>query len=149
MITLENALTIRNIALDVEGADPAAAVEKAVTLLKNDVQMLDWNAFSAAVAEREKKSGTSVGGGLMLPHGRGVFVKELVMSFVRLRTPLAVDGGEVRFIIAVAVPSSMAADYLRLVGALARVFRDEKSQARLESFATAVELRDWLGERCR
>ena len=148
MISLENALTIRNIALDVDAADISLVVEKAVGLLKNDVQMLDWNAFSEAVIEREKKSGTSVGGGLMLPHGRGDFVKELVMSFVRLRTPLALEDGDVKYVIAVAVPSSMAADYLRLVGALARVFRDEKSQAQLESFVTARELLDWLSERC-
>lgn len=149
MISLENALTIRNIALDVDAADLPQVVEKAVGLLKNDVQMLDWNAFSDAVCEREKRSATSVGGGLMLPHGRGDFVKELVMSFVRMRTPLTASGEDVKYVIAVAVPSSMAADYLRLVGALARVFRDGKSQVQLESFVTARELLDWLSERCR
>ena len=149
MIALEEALTLRNIALDVDATDGTAAIEKAIGLLRNDPQMLDWNAFSDSVAEREKKNGTSVGGGLMLPHGRGDFVKQLVMSFVRLRTPVLTNGEEVKFIIGVAVPSSMAADYLRLVGAMARAFRDEKSKARLESFATAGELLEWLGDRCR
>ncbi|HEX8372522.1 MAG TPA: PTS sugar transporter subunit IIA [Chthoniobacterales bacterium] len=149
MITLEEALTIRNVALDVEEPDAPAAVAKAVGLLKNDPQMLDWEAFSESVVEREKKNGTSVGGGLMLPHGRGGFVNELLMSFVRLRTPVMVEGEEVRYVIAVAVPSSMAADYLRLVGALARVFRDEKSTARLEEFVTSRDLLDWLSDRCR
>ncbi|MEO7933336.1 MAG: PTS sugar transporter subunit IIA [Chthoniobacterales bacterium] len=149
MITLEEALTTRNIALDVDATDAAAAVEKAVGLLKNDPQMLDWTAFAEAVEEREKKNGTSVGGGLMLPHGRGNFVSQLQMSFVRLRTPVEVQGNEVRYIIAVAVPASMAADYLRLVGALARVFRDEKSSAKLGEFTTSGELLDWLCERSR
>ncbi len=149
MITLEEALTTRNIALDVDVSDAAGAVEKAVGLLRNDPQMLDWMAFAEAVEEREKKSGTSVGGGLMLPHGRGNFVKALVMSFVRLRTPILVDGEEVRHVIAVAVPASMAADYLRLVGALARVFRNEKSTAMLGEFSTSGELLEWLGDRCK
>lgn len=149
MITLEETLTTRNIALDVDATDSAAAVEKAVGMLRNDPQMLDWKAFSTAVMEREAKNGTSVGGGLVLPHGRGDFVRQLVMSFVRLRTPVLTNGEEVKFIIGVAVPSSMAADYLRLVGALVRVFRDEKAKSRLESFATAGELLEWLGERCR
>ena len=149
MIALEEALSLRNIALDVDAVDAESAIEKAVGLLRNDVQMLDWKAFAAAVDEREKNNGTSVGGGLMLPHGRGEFVKDLVMSFVRLRTPIIVGVDEVKFVIGVAVPSSMAADYLRLVGALARAFRDEKSRLRLESFVTAQELLEWLGERCR
>jgi len=148
MIALEDALTVRNIALDVEVKDAAEAVAKAVGLLKNDVQMLDWDAFAKAVVDREKSSGTSVGGGLMLPHGRGEFVRELAMSFLRLRAPLQMGGEEVRFVIAVAVPSSMAAEYLRLVGALARVFRDAKAQAKLGSFGTSAELLAWLGERC-
>jgi len=149
MISLEDALKIRNIALDVEASDPSAAIEKAVGLLQNDVQMLDWEAFSASVSEREKKSGTSVGGGLMLPHGRGDFVKELLMSFVRLRVPILVEDAEVRFVVAVAVPLSMAADYLRLVGALARIFRDAKSQDYLTESTTAQELLEWLSARCR
>ncbi len=149
MISLEDALSIRNIVLDAEASDIAAAIDKAISLLQHDPQMLDWDAFSQAVNEREKKSGTSIGGGLLLPHGRGDFVKNLVMSFVRLRTPIEHLGEKISYLIAVAVPSSMAADYLRLVGAIARVFRDPEARAGLGELNTARELLDWLTVRCR
>lgn len=149
MIALENALPITNVLIDSPADSLSEAIEKAVAVLKNDARILDWTGFRDAVWEREKKSPTNLGRGLLLPHARGEFTSSLTLSCVRLRDPIPAEGAPIQVVLAVAIPSSMNAEYLRIVGALARVFKDEKCLAHFSSLTTTLETRDWLATRCR
>jgi len=149
MISLEIALPVSNVVIDSPAATLPEAIDKAVAILKNDARILDWTGLHAAIWEREAKSPTNLGRGLLLPHARGEFTSALVLSCVRLRQPLPAEGSPIQVVLAVAIPSSMTAEYLRIVGALARVFKDEKNLALFASLTTSTETRDWLATHCR
>jgi PTS system nitrogen regulatory IIA component len=44
---------------------------------------------------------------------------------------------EIRYVLVIGIPETMDADYLRLVGVLMRVFRDDRIRATLDSARTA------------
>jgi len=53
------------------------------------------------------------------------------MAFGRLSEPLLQKDGPLQFVILVGIPRAMDAEYLRLVGILMRVFRNEKLRHKL------------------
>ena len=53
------------------------------------------------------------------------------MAFGRLTDPLQEKEGPLQFVVLVGIPRAMDAEYLRLLGTLMRVFRNEKLRQKL------------------
>lgn len=135
-MTLAEALPVENVALDWTAPDKMSAVIKIAHLLKHDERMLNWRAFYDALLKREREATTCMGSGLAVPHARGDFVSDMAMGLVRWNPSVADDEGarvDVRYMIVVAFPIWMAADYLRLVGALVRVYKDTGFRKELDA----------------
>ena len=130
--------------LDVAAATRAAAVEAAAGLLRDDARLGAWEEFRASIGERQVVDVEGCAGRVVLAHGRGEAVKELALSAVRWTAP-----GETRLVFVFAIPAAMAEEYLRKVGALARVCRDPAKLGMLRSAPTpedfAARLAEWIG----
>jgi PTS system nitrogen regulatory IIA component len=53
----------------------------------------------------------------------------------------------VRYVFCIAVPRAYAADYLRIVGLLARVFKDRHTEGELRAAQTSAEFVELLSKR--
>jgi len=130
--------------LDVAAPTREAVVEAAAGLLRDDARLGAWEEFRASIGERQVVDVEGCGGGVVLAHGRGQAVKELALSAVRWAAP---EGPRLVFVFA--IPAAMAEEYLRKVGALARVCKEPSKLETLRAAATpeefAARLAEWIG----
>ena len=119
-------------------------------LVKGEPEVLDWDALLKGV-QASAPCLPEPGGGfaLCIPHTRGESVSGMVMSVGRSVNGITFPGVDlpVRYIFCIAVPRAMAADYLRIVGLLARVFKDRHTESALHAAPTVAEFIDLLARR--
>ncbi|MEI9892476.1 MAG: PTS sugar transporter subunit IIA [Chthoniobacter sp.] len=150
MITIGDLLRPDHIALQIRATEPKSAIDEVAALLKSTPAVLDWNALLKGV-QASSPCLPEPGGGfaLCIPHTRGECVSEMVMSVGRSEAGILFPSVElpVRYIFCIAVPRALAADYLRIVGLLARVFKDRASEGDLRAVTTGAEFVDLLSRR--
>jgi len=150
MITISDILRSDHILLEINATEPKAAIDEVALMLKNDTGVADWTAFhkgvhSAAPCLPEPSGGFS----LCVPHTRGECVSSMVMSVGRSDSGIVFPGTElpVRYIFCIGVPRALAADYLRIVGLLARVFKDRSAESELHDAKTGADFIAFLARR--
>ena len=131
----------QRVRLDAAADSREGAVEAAVSLLRGDPRIQSWDEFRPWIGPKQVMDLEGSGGGVILAHGRSAAVRYMALSALRWNSPSGP-----RFIFVFAIPSAMNEQYLRKVGALARVCRDEKKLAALASAATPEEFADTLEE---
>ena len=150
MITIGDLLRPDHIALQTKAAEPKSAIEEVAALLKGAPAVLDWNALLKGV-HASAPCLPEPGGGfaLCIPHTRGECVSAMVMSVGRSEAGIVFPGVDlpVRYVFCIAVPRALAADYLRIVGLLARVFKDPVSESELRTVVTGTEFIELLSRR--
>ena len=150
MITLADILPATHVTLDVAATTPTTAIDEVVALVKNDPAVDDWNVLLAGVHAVAPCLPEMEGGfAICIPHTRGECVSTMVMSVGRSAAGVAFPGVElpVRYIFCIAVPRALAADYLRIVGLLARVFKDPAAERELHAAETAADFIALLSRR--
>jgi mannitol/fructose-specific phosphotransferase system IIA component (Ntr-type) len=150
MITLADILPADHVALDLAAATPRAAIDEVAALVKNDVAVDDWNALLTGVHAVAPCLPESEGGfAICIPHTRGECVSAMVMSVGRSAAGVPFPGVDlpVRYIFCIAVPRALAADYLRIVGLLARVFKDPAAERELRAAETPTDFIALLSRR--
>lgn len=129
--------------LDLPADSRDGAVESVLALLRDDPRLASWEEFRRAVGPAQIVDLEGSGGTVVLAHGRDPAVRDMTMAAARFSAPSCP-----RLVFAFAIPSAMAGEYLRAVGALARVCREEEKLAVLlsapgpESFADTLE--EWI-----
>ncbi|MEZ5905317.1 MAG: PTS IIA-like nitrogen regulatory protein PtsN [Geminicoccaceae bacterium] len=89
---------------------------------------LDPGKVLDALLEREKLGTTGIGDGLAIPHAKLDGLDRLVGVFARLEHPVdfeALDDEPVDLLFLLLAPTGAAADHLKALARVARVFRDE------------------------
>jgi len=150
MMTIDHLLRSDDVGLELKARQPAKAIEEVAALLKGAPQVLDWNALLKGVLAAAPCLAEPAGGfALCIPHTRGECVNAMVMSAGRSTEGVVFPGVElpVRYIFCIAVPRALAADYLRIVGLLARVFKDPAAEAELRAAATGADFVELLSRR--
>lgn len=137
----ESTIGPARVLLDVAAPTREAAVRAVAELLCNDPRIGSWEEFWMSIGERQVVDLEGCGGGVVLAHGRGGSVKQLALAAARWASP---DGPRLVFVFA--IPAAMAEEYLRKVGALARVCREPAKLDALREAATAGEFAARLGE---
>lgn len=121
--------------LRVEAKDRAEAVDHLLTLLRGDARILSTEAFEKAVRTRGTPAVCSNRFGLCVAHGRTDSVSTLVMAAARLAHPLPMCSGEgeglLRLVFVAGIPSALNTEYLRMVGAMARICSDPEAADQL------------------
>ncbi len=124
----------QNICLDLKQTEKKAALREVAALLKESGGITDFEVFLNEILERERISNTALGHEVALPHARTDQVHDIVVAVGRHETGVdfgAHDQLPVKFIILIGTPKKMVTDYLRIVGALARLMKREEFRANL------------------
>ncbi|MEI7864552.1 MAG: PTS sugar transporter subunit IIA [Chthoniobacterales bacterium] len=136
-----------HVLLDLAATSREGAVRMVAELLRSDGHIASWDQFWASVGPRQIVDLRGGSCGVCLAHGRDNSVAALRLAAARLAVPIDVPGTPaLRLVFVFAIPSAMADDYLRSVGALARCCgQDGKLQALLdapgkEEFAAALRV---------
>jgi mannitol/fructose-specific phosphotransferase system IIA component (Ntr-type) len=149
MITIADLLHPEHVTLQTRATDSKDAIKEVAALLKNVPAVLDWNALLKGV-NASAPCLPEPGGGfaLCIPHTRGECVNGMVMAVGRSEAGITFPDVNlpVRYIFCIGVPRALAADYLRIVGLLARVFKDRDAEKELRAVKTGAVFIDILSK---
>jgi len=127
MIPISEILLPDQINLALASRDQAGGVDELLAKLNGDPRVHDWSALVQAVTERNAPAISCNGCGVCIAHGRTNAVGSLVMAAGRsakgLQSPEVRD--KVRLVFVAGIPSAFDSEYLRIVGAIARLCRDK------------------------
>jgi mannitol/fructose-specific phosphotransferase system IIA component (Ntr-type) len=128
MIKLRGTLLPDHILLDLDSGSRAEAIRRVAETLRSDMRVADWPQFFRMLKESDANAKINLQYGVTVPHARTPAVTAMVMAFGRLQKPVVEPDGAIHFVTVFGIPETMNAEYLRLVGTLMRVFRNEKSR---------------------
>jgi mannitol/fructose-specific phosphotransferase system IIA component (Ntr-type) len=140
MIRIKEILLPDNIVLELEAKTREEAVHAVAKTLRGDSRIADWPLFYKTLSESDRSAQTNCELGLTIPHNRTDSVTGMVMAFGRLKSSLNTPLHEIRYVVVLGIPETMDADYLRLVGVLMRVFRDDQLRSALDSASSPQEV---------
>lgn len=146
MLTIAAILQPERILLDIPaGARDEEAIFHIASMLKEDPAVADWNTFYAALKSKQPCVAAGSGFEICIPHSRTSAVTGMVMSAARCHAapaPAAGHGGRhpvppfIRYLFVIGVPVTLASEYLRIIGAIARIFKNETTEAQLRAAPT-------------
>ena len=140
MIRIKEILFSEHILLGLEAKTREEAVHAIAKTLRGDSRITNWPLFYKTLSESDRSAQTNCRLGLTIPHNRTDSVTAMVMAFGRLKAPLKISLDDIRYMVVIGIPETMDADYLRLVGVLMRVFRDDRLRAALDSASTPGDI---------
>ena len=136
------------IKLDVQAKQKGPALREVAELLANANCIANFDSFFQEILERERVSNTALGHDVAIPHARTEQCSEILIAIGRSAEGIdfeAKDGLPVRLIFLIGTPKQMVTDYLRVVGNLARLLRQDSVRQQLleapdaASFIKAIE----------
>lgn len=115
------------IKLNVTETKRTAAIRDVAELLRGDKRIKDFEKFYQDLLARERIETTCLGADTALPHARTDHVSDMVLAVGRSQEGVLFENSNqtVRLIFLVGTPKRMATDYLRLVGTIARLLKQE------------------------
>jgi mannitol/fructose-specific phosphotransferase system IIA component (Ntr-type) len=143
MITIADILHPKNIRFDLEHANQEELVYNVAMLLKTDEHVKDWQAFYDGLKAKDSCIYEEQGVRLCIPHVRANSVSMMVMAVGR--STLRPSAGDeysrpvTQYTFVIGVPIALSSDYLRIMGALARIFKKKATEARLRTALTPAE----------
>jgi PTS system nitrogen regulatory IIA component len=141
MNTIADILRAEDVKLGLAATTHAAAIDEVAALLQNDERVLDWSAVVAGFHKAAPCLPVSDEFAICIPHTRTDHVTDMAMSIGHSADGVPFPGCEprVRYIVCIAVQHALAADYLRIVGLLARIVKSPESEQRLCSATSGTE----------
>ncbi|HUI07490.1 MAG TPA: PTS sugar transporter subunit IIA [Verrucomicrobiae bacterium] len=127
-------LTPETIKLELQANQKVAALREVAELLAQNRCVSDFEAFFNEILQRERVSNTALGHDVAIPHARTDQCSDILVAVGRTREGIdfeAKDGQPVRLIFLIGTPRQMVTDYLRVVGNLARLLRQDDLRQRL------------------
>ena len=127
--------------LSLSAAGKTDAVEEVLSKLNGDVRVKDFAAFRKSVIGRNAAAISESHCGICIAHGRTESVSGLVMAAGRSSAGFSCRevSDPVHLVFVTGIPGAFNAEYLRILGAIARICRDKHQLDRLMSAKTAGE----------
>ena len=124
---LQTLLQPHLIQLNVTEKKRTNAIREVADLLKDDERVKDYEKFYQELLARERIETTCLGCDTALPHARTDQVSDMVLAVGRSQEGVFFENSNqtIHLIFVVGTPKRMATDYLRLVGTIARLLKDE------------------------
>lgn len=146
MITISDILSPKHILLNLDAESQSRAISKVAQLLQQDSRVNDWERFYDGVVAGCSCTNNEHGSGICIAHVRTDAVNSMIMAVGRSVEGIPFDeaGLRVRLLFVIGVPVALASDYLRIIGALARIFRTEKGETALLNAENHAEFLDRL-----
>lgn len=132
-MTIDEILRPADVNLALRADAKTAAVEEVLGALRGDERVLNWEEVRRVIVERDAPALEHDGRSICIAHGRTKAVTALTMAAGRAPAGVICPETELRvhLLFVVGIPAAMDSEYLRLVGAIARVCRDERLMAEL------------------
>jgi fructose-specific phosphotransferase system IIA component len=127
-------LSPETIQLELQNTQKVSALREVAELLAQSKCVGDFEAFFNEILQRERVSNTALGHDVAIPHARTDQCSDILIAVGRSRQGIdfeAKDGNPVRLIFLIGTPKQMVTDYLRVVGTLARLLRQDDLRQRL------------------
>src|SRR5260221_14393914 len=127
--------------LNLQARQKTDALREVATLLQRVGCVANFDAFFQEILERERVSNTALGHDVAIPHARTEQCCEILIAVGRSDNGIdfeAKDGQPVRLIFLIGTPKQMVTDYLRVVGNLARLLRQDDLRQHLLDTPDAV-----------
>lgn len=139
MTPIGEILQVEHIILAVSAQDKAGVIEEVLSKLNGDMRVTSFSDLTEAVHQRDAAAIAENGCGICVAHGRTEAVSSLVMAAGRSAKGIHFPGLEepVQLIFVAGIPRAFNAEYLRIVGAIARICRDKHQLDRLLAAKTA------------
>lgn len=115
--------------LNLQARRKTDALREVATLLQKANCVTNFDAFFQEILERERVSNTALGQDVAIPHARTEQCTEILIAVGRSPEGIdfdAKDGQPVRLIFLIGTPKQMVTEYLRVVGNLARLLRQDQ-----------------------
>lgn len=127
MIPISEILPPTHINLALVATTQIEGVDEVLSKLNGDPRVLDWTALKRAVDERNAPAISCGPCGICIAHARTNAVQSLVMAAGRSADGLSSPslGEPVRLIFVAGIPTAFQSEYLRVVGAIARLCNDK------------------------
>jgi len=147
---LEDILKPNDVHLALASSDCTTAVEEVLAQLNGDERVGDWEALRNAVTGHDPAILTSEDCGICIAHGRTQALSGLVVAVGRSEKGLPNANSEptTRLVFVAGIPATMNAQYLAVVGAIARVCSNKRSLSRLLTAKSPTDFIDTLQSGC-
>lgn len=144
---LEDVLKTDDVHLALGSQDRASAIHEVLAKLNGDDRVTDWETLKMVVTGHEAAVLENNGCGICIAHGRTQALKTLVVAAGRSDRGLTdpMGGPVTRLVFVAGIPTTMNAQYLSVVGAIARACSNKRSLDRLlnakspESFVETLQ----------
>jgi len=120
--------------LNLRARQKTDALREVAALLQKANCVKNFDAFFQEIIERERVSNTALGQDVAIPHARTEQCTEILIAVGRSSEGIdfdAKDGQPVRLIFLIGTPKQMVTEYLRVVGNLARLLRQDQLRQNL------------------
>ncbi|MFZ4680876.1 MAG: PTS sugar transporter subunit IIA [Terrimicrobiaceae bacterium] len=147
MTSISDILQPGHVNLALTAGNKTDAVQEVLAKLNGDARVGDFAALVESVLSRNAPAIAENGCGICLAHGRTDSVASLVLAAGRSQEGFGCDdvAAPVRLVFVAGIPSAFNAEYLRIVGAIARICRDKHQLDRLLAAKTGAQFVDLLG----
>ena len=139
MTPIGEILLPEHVNLSLSATEKAAGVEEVLSKLNGDPRVTDFAAFRVAVIGRDAAAISESGCGICIAHGRTESVNSLILAAGRSVAGFSCREVKdpVHLVFVAGIPSAFNSEYLRTVGAIARICRDKRQLERLLVAKTA------------
>jgi mannitol/fructose-specific phosphotransferase system IIA component (Ntr-type) len=126
-IALVDLLDEKQITLDLRARTQAEAMREITQLLATSGKIDNPEKFLERILARERTNSTYAADGVAFPHARTDLVDEIVLGIGRSEAgiPWTAKGEQAHLIFLVGIPERLINDYLIVIGAIARVTKDQ------------------------
>ena len=147
MTPISEILEPAHVNISLAASDKDSAVLSVLARLNGDEQVKDFELLQRKVMERNASCIAENGCGICIAHGRTEAVSSLIMAAGRLSEEgiaCSETDGPLRLVFVAGIPAAFNSEYLRIVGAIARICRDRHQLERLLAAKTAAHFVELL-----
>jgi mannitol/fructose-specific phosphotransferase system IIA component (Ntr-type) len=125
-VKISKFLKLENINLNLVQTQRTEAIHEVAEMLIQHPDMKNFNLFYEELLAREQIESTCIGYDVAFPHARTDHVKNMILAVGRNSKGVLFENMNqtVKLIFIIGTPKKMASDYLTLVGALARLLKN-------------------------
>ncbi len=126
------------ITLHVQSGKRTAAINEVARLLEGHAHVVHFQGFYNELLARERLDTTCLGNEIALPHARTEHVKQIVLAVGRSDAGVLFENSNqtVKLLFVLGTPKSNPTDYLQVVGALCKIFKEPSNREALLNAAT-------------
>lgn len=135
---LSSLLDPSRILLQVQSNKRTVALNEVARLLEGHADVTNFQGFYNELLARERLDTTCLGNEIALPHARTEHVKKIVMAVGRSDAGVHFENSNqtVKLLFVLGTPKSNPTDYLQIVSALCKVFKDPANRDALLAATT-------------